>query len=145
MPHNPAGAILPRRPGFSFFMHVQFFPPLSPFGSTENEHLEINAGEKGDGSVFRIWSVTPDHSLFLRILTEPDGYASYLVATAQDVFPEPLRFLPFSSRRKQRRARRLLRRWGVVGTPASSGSNDARSPPCPLHQNLTRSSFFPKT
>jgi hypothetical protein len=114
MPHNSAGAILLCRPGFSFFMHVQFFPPLSPFGSTEDEHLEINAGEKGDGSVFRIWSVTPDHSLFLRILTEPDGYASYLVATAQEIFAEPLVLLPLASRRRRRRARRLLRRWGVA-------------------------------
>lgn len=58
--------------------------------------------------------MTPDHSLFLRILTEPDGYASYLVATAQEIFAEPLVLLPLASRRRRRRARRLLRRWGVA-------------------------------
>lgn len=103
-------------------MNVQPFPPLCAFGSTEDEHLEIKAGAKGDGSVFRIWSVIPDHSLFLRILTEPDGYASYLVASAQEVFAEPLVFLPHASRRHQRHARRLLRRWGVIRPSTNHGA-----------------------
>jgi hypothetical protein len=109
-------------------MHVQSFPPLCAFGSTDDEHIAIKAGAKGDGSVFRIWSVTPDHSLFLRILTEPDGYASYLVASAQEIFAEPLTFLPFASRRRQRRARRLLRRWGVVQTSTNHGANSRADP-----------------
>jgi hypothetical protein len=95
-------------------MKVQPLPPLCAFGSTEDEHLAVRAGGKGDGSVFRIWSVTQDHSFFLRILIEPHGYASYLVATAQETFAEPLLLLPHASRRHQRRARRLLRRWGIV-------------------------------
>ena len=103
-------------------MHVQPFPRLCAFGSTEDDHLAIKAGGKGDGSVFRIWSVTPDHCLFLRILTEPDGYASYLVASAQEIFAEPLALLLLASRRRQRRARRLLRRWGVVRTSTNHGA-----------------------
>lgn len=103
-------------------MNVQSFPPPCAFGSTEDEQLEIKAGAKGEGSVFRIWSLTPDHILFLRILTEPDGYASYLVATAQETFAEPLVFLPHASRRHQRRARRLLRRWGIVLPSTSQGA-----------------------
>jgi hypothetical protein len=60
--------------------------------------------------------------MFLRILTEPDGYASYLVSSAQEVFAEPLVFLPLASRRRQRRAWRLLRRWGVVRTSTHHGA-----------------------
>lgn len=110
------------------FMHVQSFPPLCAFGSTEDEHLEIKAGAKGDGSVFRIWSVTPDHSLFLRILTEPDGYASYLVSSAQEIFAEPLAFLPLATRRHQRRALRLLGHWGVARPLTNQGAKPRADP-----------------
>lgn len=112
LPQKHAG-VISISPRLYFFMHVQSFPPLTPFGSTEDEHVEINAGAKGDGSVFRIWSVTPNHTLFLRILTEPDGYASYLLSTAEQIFPEPLALLPLAPLRCQRRVWRLLRRWGV--------------------------------
>lgn len=104
-------------------MHVQSFTPLCAFGSTEDECLEVRAGPIGDYSVFRIWAVTPDHSLFIRILTEPDGYASYLVASAEEIFAEPLVFLPLASRSRQRRARRLLRLWGVIQSSTNHGAN----------------------
>lgn len=115
-------------PWLFLVLHVKSLPPICAFGSTEDEHLDLRASAKGDGSVFRIWSVTPDHSLFLRILTEPDGYASYLVASAQEIFEEPLLFLPIASRRRQRLARRLLRRWGVVPTLTNRGAKPRTDP-----------------
>jgi hypothetical protein len=86
-------------------------PPICPFGSTEDDHLEI--ADPKSGSVFRIWPVTDDHKMFLRICTDGDGFASYLLGPANEVIQDCLDQLKIATPHQRRRIRRQLRSWGL--------------------------------
>jgi hypothetical protein len=95
-------------------------PPICPFGSTEDYHLEI--ADPKSGSVFRIWSVTADHKMFLRICTDSDGFASYFLGPANEVIPDCLDQLKTAPPHQRRRVRRQLRRWRLdqLSIPAAT-------------------------